>query len=153
MKKILISLLILLAPTFLPLAAHDNEPHATLDISQAWARKTGSRTASAAVYLDIKNLSETPEHLLSAGSTRASMAMIHRSSEKDGIMRMEMQDSVEIKPGDTVSFEPGGLHIMLTNLDKPLKQGQVFPLTLSFEHAGEVEVFVEVTGITGLDKQ
>ncbi len=153
MKNILISILILATPVSLPVIAHGTEPHATLDISQAWARKTGSRTASAAVYVDIKNLSETMERLLSAGSDRASMAMIHRSSERDGIMRMKMQDSVEIRPGATASFEPGGLHIMLTNLDEPLKQGQLFPLRLTFEHAGQVEIFVEVTGIAGLEKQ
>ncbi len=153
MKKILINILILLTPVSLPAVAHGTEPHAALDISQAWARKTGARTASTAVYLDIKNLSEKVEKLLSVGSNRASMAMIHRSSEQDGIMRMEMQDTVEIRPGATVSFEPGGLHIMLTNLDEPLKQGQLFPLRLTFEHAGEVEIFVEVTGIAGLEKQ
>ena len=153
MKKILISILLLMVPASLPAQAHDDEPHAALDISQVWARKTGSRTASAAVYLNIKNSSETMDRLLSVGSARASMAMIHRSFEQDGIMRMEMQDSVEIRPGTTVSFEPGGLHIMLTNLDAPLKQGQVFPLRLTFEHVGEVEIYVEVTGIAGLEKQ
>ena len=153
-KKTFILLMILLmsltgsAASF----AHEQDNHATLDISQAWARKTGSRTASAAVYFILKNTSDVAESLVGVSSTRAAMTTIHRSFEQDGIMRMEMQGDVEIDPKSSVSFEPGGLHIMLMRLDKPLLQGQVFPLTLTFKDAGEVTIYVEVTGIAGPQK-
>jgi len=152
MKKFLIFVMLIMSPAFLPVAAHENESHAGLEISQAWARKTGSRTASAAVYLEVKNTSDEMETLLSVSSARAAMATIHRSIEQDGIMRMEMQEEQEIAPGKTIAFEPGGMHIMLMRLDQPLLQGQLFPVTLTFEHAGDVTVYVEVTGIAGLQK-
>jgi len=153
MNKILIYVMALLTAVSFPALPHGNDHGATLDISQAWARKTGSRTVSAAIYLDIKNLSETTETLLSVQTERARMAMIHRSMEQDGIMRMHMQDDVEIAAGESVSFEPGGLHIMLTSLTEPLKEGDIFPLTLSFEHAGDVQIYVAITGIAGLKKE
>jgi copper(I)-binding protein len=153
MNKILIYVMALLTAVSFPALPHGNDHGATLEISQAWARKTGSRTASAAVYLDIKNISETTEKLLFVQTERASMAMIHRSMEQDGIMRMTMQDNVEIGAGSTVSFEPGGLHIMLTNLTEPLKEGDIFPLTLTFDHAGDVQIYVAITGMAGLKKQ
>lgn len=152
MKKILICFMLLLTPTFLPVAAHESDTHEGLEISQAWARKTGSRTASASVYFEIKNASDQMEKLLGVSSARAAMATIHRSIEQDGIMRMELQDEQEIAPGSTVIFEPGGMHIMLMRLDSPLEQGQVFPVTLTFEHAGDVTIYVDVTGIAGLEK-
>lgn len=144
--------MILLTPASLHAVAHEKGPHDGLEISKAWARKTGSRTASAAVYLEIKNASDEAETLLGVSSARAAMATIHRSFEQDGIMRMEMQDEQEIAPGSTVTFAPGSIHIMLMRLDQPLVEGQVFPVTLTFEHAGDVVVYVDVTGIAGPQK-
>lgn len=154
MKKTFISSLILIASLFLSptLFAHETEGHAALEISDAWARKTGSRTASAAVYLNLKNGSDVAEILLSVSSPRAAMATIHRSFEQDDIMRMEMQDELEVAPGSTAVFAPGGLHIMLMRLDQPLKQGEVFPVVLTFKNAGEVTIYVDVTGIGGPQK-
>jgi len=154
MKNTFISSLILVASLFLSpaLIAHDTEDHTALDISEVWARKTGSRTASAAVYFNLQNGTDAPETLLAVSSPRAAMATIHRSFEQDGIMRMEMQDELEVAPGSTAAFAPGGMHIMLMRLDQPLKQGEVFPLTLTFKNAGEVTIYVEVTGIGGPQK-
>jgi copper(I)-binding protein len=50
---------------------------------------------------------------------------------------------IDLKPGETVSFAPGGLHVMLVDA-KPLKAGETFPLTLEFEKAGKQEVTVAV---------
>ena len=40
-----------------------------------------------------------------------------------------------------------GHHVMLMGLKAPLKQGESFPLTLTFERAGSVEVMVSVEKI------
>ena len=51
---------------------------------------------------------------------------------------------VEIAPGKTVKFAPGGLHVMLIGLKQPLKNGDHFPLTLHFQKSGEAQLQVEV---------
>ncbi|MEN9416974.1 MAG: hypothetical protein RI988_594, partial [Pseudomonadota bacterium] len=51
---------------------------------------------------------------------------------------------IEVPPGKTVELKPGGLHVMLIGIQKPLKVGDSFPLTLRFEKAGEVQVEVPV---------
>ena len=53
--------------------------------------------------------------------------------------------SVEVPAQGAVSFEPGGLHLMLIGLKEPLVAGKGFPLTLVFREAGEIEVTVEIT--------
>ena len=50
-------------------------------------------------------------------------------------------------PGGAVVLEPGGLHLMLNSLQKRLVEGDAFPMTLMFEHAGEVHVYVMVAGM------
>jgi copper(I)-binding protein len=55
-------------------------------------------------------------------------------------MQMRAAPSVDIPAGGRVVFEPGGLHVMLLDLAKPLQEGQRLPLTLIFRHAGSVHV-------------
>ncbi len=139
------------APAQMAVAHENNEEH-TLEISDVWARKT-RRTNSAAVYLRIHNPTEKGDTLLGANTERAAMTTLHMSGEEDGIMRMEMQDTVPVPAGETVHFEPGGLHIMMMRLSQRLTEGEVFPLVLSFENAGDVTVYVDVTGLSGLKQQ
>ncbi len=51
---------------------------------------------------------------------------------------------MEIPAGWQVTFEPGGLHVMLIGLHQDLEPGDVFTLTLEFENAGSVDVLIEV---------
>jgi copper(I)-binding protein len=62
-------------------------------------------------------------------------------------MKMEPVTGLVIKANDAVAFAPGGLHIMLTGLRRPLVLGQSFPLTLTFAKAGPVETTVTVAPV------
>lgn len=148
MKSVLAALSMLLALPFGITSAHETDGDHALEIADVWARKT-RRTVSAAVYMTLRNNTGAAETLRGVSTPRAANVMLHLSQEIDGIMRMEMQETVDLPVGATVSFEPGGLHVMLMGLSEPLVEGTVFPLTLSFDNAGEVTVYVEVTGLNG----
>ncbi|MEO1060945.1 MAG: copper chaperone PCu(A)C [Actinomycetota bacterium] len=64
----------------------------------------------------------------------------------DGEMAMTMQEvsSINLPAGETVSLEPGGLHVMMLDLPDPLEAGEEFDLTLTLEDGEEVVVGVEV---------
>jgi periplasmic copper chaperone A len=66
-------------------------------------------------------------------------------------MRMRPLAAIDIPAGQTVTLSPGGMHIMLLGLTQPLREGQSFPLTLSFDHAGprQVTVAIEKAGAMG----
>ena len=65
--------------------------------------------------------------------------------QMDGdVMRMREVGTIDVPAGGTVELQPGGLHLMLMGLKKPLVAGQAFPLTLRFEKAGAVEVQMKV---------
>jgi copper(I)-binding protein len=61
-----------------------------------------------------------------------------------GAMRMRYVKTVKIMANKPLSLNPSGLHVWLTDLNEPLRQGQSFPLTLRFEKAGERRVLVKV---------
>jgi copper(I)-binding protein len=67
------------------------------------------------------------------------------------VMKMRPLASLDIPAGQPVTLKPGGDHIMLMGLNGPLREGQSFPLTLTFEKAGarEVTVAIEKPGAAG----
>jgi len=58
----------------------------------------------------------------------------------DAMMSMRPVSAIDLPAGEDTVLEPGGYHIMILNLAKPLQIGQTFPVTLTLEKAGEVQV-------------
>jgi copper(I)-binding protein len=141
MKKISWTILHLLCLGILVGACSDSS--AGLEIENAWARPADSG-ANSAVYFEIMN-GGGGEILLSASSTIAERTEIHRTVvDEEGKASMEHQRSVGIPAGSNISFEPGGLHVMLINLSEPLNVGDTFELRLNFQNTDEVILNVPV---------
>lgn len=99
---------------------------------------SATSTVPSAAYFMIENRGAMPVVLASVTSPVAGRAEIHRTVVEDNVARMEpMEDGVEIAPGETFSFEPGGYHVMLLDLVKDLQAGDYFALTLHFEMTGD----------------
>ncbi len=116
------------------------------------------RTAMAGGgYMTITNEGADADRLV---EVRADFprVMLHTTQETDGVARMIHLDAVEIPAGDTVSFAPGGLHVMFMGLDgTQFRAGDSIPATLVFEVAGEIDVTFDVVsrdgqGETGHDR-
>lgn len=108
-------------------------------VQEPWAREAKAG-ANSAVYFVIQNQGEA-DTLLSAKCDAAMMVELHKTqTDASGNSSMMHQESVPIPAGEKVSFEPGGLHVMLMKLKKDLKPGETLPVTLQFEKAGTVTV-------------
>ena len=120
-----------------------------LDVTNAWARATPGKAETGAAYLTIQ--SPTADRLLSVFSPVAKKAELHTMSMEGMVMKMRPLADLEISAGQPVTLKPGGQHVMLLGLDAPLREGQSFPLTLTFEKAGTrtVTVAIEKPGAVG----
>ena len=118
-----------------------------IKVKHAWARASIGTERPGVAYLRIYNDGTESDRLLGAATPVAKRAMIHESLMKDGVMKMRPAGDIDIAPGGKVLLEPGGLHLMLTFLNKKLVEGESFPLTLTFEQAGDVTVDVKIAGI------
>jgi periplasmic copper chaperone A len=111
----------------------------------AFARASATATAtSGVVYMTLMNHGAVPDKLLSISTPAADMAMLHESVEEGGVSKMKDMSALEIPAGGSIEMKPGGLHIMLMGLGAPLKKGNSLKLTLTFEHAGNVDVDAKV---------
>jgi copper(I)-binding protein len=115
----------------------------SITVKNAWARATAPGQEVGAVYLDI--VSSSAAKLVKAESTAATSTEIHSMSMKGDVMEMRKIDSLELAAGKTVSLVPGGNHVMLIGLKKPLKEGDKVTVTLTVEKAPKVQEKVEVS--------
>jgi copper(I)-binding protein len=120
-----------------------------LAVDNAWARATPGKSETGAAYVTIR--SPSADRLVAASTPAAKKAELHTMSMSGMVMKMRPVAGVDIPAGQPVTLAPGGLHIMLIGLTAPLKTGQSFPLTLTFEKAGTrtVAVAVEKIGAMG----
>lgn len=119
-----------------------------VEVRDAWVRTVSvddRAMANTAAYLRIVNHSATLDRLLSARSDIARRTELHRTTIDDsGLARMAPAGVVKVAPGDSVTLEPGGLHVMLMGVRRSLEEGGSTALTLVFERAGEITVEAEV---------
>lgn len=120
-----------------------------IQITDAWARATPSGAQTAVTYVTVE--SPVGDRLTGVSTPAAQKADIHEMTMDGNVMKMRQVDDVDLPAGQTVTLKPGGSHIMLTGLAKPLKEGETFPLTLDFAKAGtrHVDVSVEKVGAMG----
>ena len=116
-----------------------------ISIERPWSRELPPVAPNGAAYLRVENGGERAVRVVSAHSPVAGRVEIHAHEMDAGVMKMRHLHSVEVPAQGSVSFEPGGLHLMLIGLREPLVAGKDFPLTLVFQEAGEIVVSVETT--------
>ncbi len=119
-------------------------PGPTIEIAHPFARATAATAKTGAAYFTIVNTGTSDDRLIAASSPVAEKSEPHSTIDDNGVMRMRPLAGIEVKAGERVELKPGGMHLMLTGLKAPLKLGQSFPLTLTFEKAGAVSVMVAV---------
>ena len=130
-----LALALLLLPLLpLPLLADDPV------VTRAWAPPSLAGARNGVAYFTLAFPAGPPDALIGASTPVAGKAELHRHEMKDGVMSMRPAGALPLKPGETLSLAPGGLHLMLMGMTRPLKLGDRFPITLLFEHRPPVTV-------------
>lgn len=128
----------------------ESEKTAPVTLARAWSPETIPGRSNSVVYLDIQNNSDEIIQLTSVSSDIARSAKLHESLLVDGMMKMQSVPSLSISPGERVSLKPGGLHLMLMGLKKPLAVGDSHRLVLDFSKGHTIELEVTVFPISQL---
>lgn len=110
------------------LASHAGD---TVELNRAWARATAPGQDVGAAYMELKSTADLT--LMKVTTPAADSVEIHKMSMKDGVMEMRMLEKLELPADQVVKLEPGGFHLMLFELKKPLKAGETVPLALEFK--------------------
>lgn len=122
-------------------------------IHHPWARQSPMGADVAAGFMTITNTGSQDDRLLGASSDISAMVQIHTMKMEGDVMKMEeLAEGVPIPAGATVELKPKSLHIMFMGLKVPVKEGESFSGTLTFQRAGNVAIDYEVMSSTaGMD--
>jgi copper(I)-binding protein len=115
---------------------------ASVTATEAWVRGTVPAQKTTGAF--VKLHSSEGAKLVAVTTPAAQSAEIHASEEKHGVMHMHALDSIELPAGKSVELKPGGFHIMLVNLARPLTAGDQVPLTFTVEDRQGKRTRVEV---------
>ncbi|WP_108484588.1 copper chaperone PCu(A)C [Oceaniglobus ichthyenteri] len=137
-----------------PAYAHDYTL-GDLTISHPMAFETTAVAQTAGGFMTVTNAGDTADKLLEVRGDFPRIE-IHTTEMTDGVARMMKQEFIALPAGETVTFQPGGYHVMFMGLGgDPFEVGEEIPLTLVFENAGEIDVVFDVeprpTDTKGMD--
>jgi copper(I)-binding protein len=137
----------LLAPALalgLGLAAPAAAPSkSSLQVSDGWSRPAAAGTNGVG-YLTIFNHGARPATLVGVEAAVAQRVEMHSMSMAGGVMRMGPVANVVVPAGGKAAFEPGGYHLMLVGLKKPLNIGDQVVATLSFADGEKIPARLSV---------
>ena len=120
--------------------AHDYQ-HNDLTIAHPWARATPPGVTIGGGFVTIHNGSDQDETLLGGAAPFARDVQIHETRQEGDVMKMQYRpEGLMIPAGESRSLKPGGYHIMFMGMESPLVDGERVPVTLKFEHAGDIDV-------------
>lgn len=92
----------------------------------------------AAGYFTLENKSEADHELVGASSPGCGSVMLHKSEEVNGVSTMHHVDSVPVPAHKSITFAPGGFHLMCMSPTASLKPGSSVPVTLTFKNGDTV---------------
>lgn len=146
MKRFIMALA-LLAGSVAPSSAHKFEKDGIV-VHHPWTRMTAPGAAVGVGYLSITNNGKEPDKLMGGTLEGADRAEVHEMKmEGDKMLMRHLSGGLEIKPGETIKFTPGGYHLMFLGLKTPISKGTNIKGTLTFAKAGTIDVTYKVESI------
>ncbi|MCS6711894.1 copper chaperone PCu(A)C [Brachybacterium sp. EF45031] len=111
---------------------------APVEIHDAWAK--AAETGMTGVFARIVNTGDATITLVAAESDAASRVELHETApDGSGGMSMNQKEGgFPIEPGAALELAPGGDHIMLMGLTRPVPPGESITITLRFADGSTV---------------
>ena len=130
-----VSLALLTAATLLAAGCQKEEE---LRVSDGWVRLSAVTSNPSAAYFTIHG-GPADTRLLSVSTDRAIRSEIHKSMKSGNMASMEPLRSLDVAAHSTIKFEPGGMHVMLYNINPGVKPGDRMPLIFTFANGERIE--------------
>jgi periplasmic copper chaperone A len=118
---------------------------AQVAVTGAWVRGTVAGQKVTGAFMQMTSPTDTV--LVAVTSPVAKTVEIHQMKMDGGMMKMNAIDKLPLPAGKAVELKPGGYHVMLFDLQRPVIEGDLVPLTLTFEDKGGKKSTVEVKAV------
>jgi copper(I)-binding protein len=106
---------------------------AAVTAKDAWVRGTVPAQQSTGAFVTLQSSEDAK--VVGVKSPAAKSAEIHASTSANGMMHMHAVGELPLPAGKRVELQPGGYHVMLVGLAKPLAEGDEVPLVFTIVDA------------------
>lgn len=120
------------------------EAQAPLTASGAWVREPVPGRTVTAAFVVIENAGAADLQIVGATCDAAGIVEMHEMVRSGDMMKMAPVKSIAVPAKGKVELRPGGLHLMLFELNKPLKEGDTVNLTLTTDTGAKVQAAAAV---------
>ncbi len=119
-----------------------------ISVTDAWIRLLPDNLPLAG-YAKVTNTGEHMLTLVAASSPDFPRVQLHRSIVRNGNDVMQHVQKINIAPGQSLNFAPGGYHLMLMGARHSLRIGEHVPIMLKFSDGTHYNILFTVKGATG----
>jgi copper(I)-binding protein len=120
---------------------------AYVEVSDAYVRGLPPGQPNTAAFMTVLNDTIDDMTLIGVSTAAAKTVEMHRHSHVNGVMQMRQVRAIDIDSGERFEFSPGGYHIMLIGLYKPLRHGDNIELELNFASGAKVMLTTVVRSV------
>lgn len=114
-------------------------------VTDSYARSASANAKTGAAFITLMNMSGEDDRLVGVASPAAKRVELHTHIETDGVMQMvHVEEGFPVAAGNMIEMQRGGQHVMFMGLVDGFEQGEMVPVTLTFEKAGEMDIMVPV---------
>jgi len=115
---------------------------AQVAVTDPWVRGTVAGQRATGAFMKLTPGAD--QKLVAAASPVAKIVEIHEMAMDGGVMKMRAVAKLDLPAGKATELKPGGYHVMLMALEKPLNEGETVPITLTFEDAAGKRQSLEI---------
>lgn len=115
-------------------------------VRDAWLRAAPPVAGMSAGYFTLDNAGGPADAIVAVEVEGVRTVELHEMAHADGVMTMRQVTEIAVPADGRVTLAPGGLHLMLFGLQRPLVAGEKRRMLLRLREQGELVVDVGVSG-------
>lgn len=115
-----------------------------VSVQDPYVRLAPPNAPATGAFMVIKNIGDKDIKVLKADNPVSKVTELHTHLNEGGVMKMRPVSAIDIKAKGEAVLKPGGLHVMMIDLKAPMKEGDVVPITLSFDDGSSKVVEAKV---------
>lgn len=115
-----------------------------VSVHDAYVRLAPPNAPATGAFMVIKNNGDKDIKVLKADNPVSRVTELHTHLNEGGVMKMRPVPGIDIKAKGEAVLKPGGLHMMMIDLKAPMKEGDVVPMTLTFDDGSTKQVDARV---------
>ena len=113
-------------------------------VQDPYVRLAPPNAPATGAFMVIKNNGDKDVKVVKAANPVSKVTELHTHLNEGGVMKMRPVPAIDIKAKGEAVLQPGGLHIMMIDLKAPMKEGDVVPITMTFDDGSNKQVDAKV---------